>query len=1360
MTQFSTTTASFFRRSCKAALLFCMILFSAHQANAQCTWNGSYPWGALPVCGCNSFGATLSIPSTAYATFPCVIGVEYVVSTCGSLNSVSGPWDGQLTGFNGTTYISTGSNNTNNATYPGFYNDDNGADCATSTASIDWTATYTGTVNVLSEYYNCGSVWQSTSALLKYKQVSTVTNTTSNAAVCQGSTKSLTYTISSGTASPTWSIVGGTASISGTTLTATTAGTVTVRATLGVCTSDVPFTVNATSVAGSIIQSPTSGGTVCNGSNVTYTLSGQTGTFNYFQYSWNSVGGPYSGSWGTTNPYTWTSSQNGASVLYVIGTVTNGVCPSVNTAPVNVTVQSTVNNPGAISVPASICLGATATVSNVTAATTGTPASSGPTYYYYWQRTSAPAVAYTMYDGPSVSTSSTLPSAVTGTPGTYLIARNSQFGCTGQANNATTINIPLTVDNAHTASISGGTSPICSGASSGTLTATNSGGSGSAAYQWYNGAGAIGGATSSTYVPSNTATASYYCIITDASCGAATSNTITITVNPNPTVNAGSALAAICQGGTSAALGGAFGGGATSAIWSDGGAGGSFANNSGATPATTTYTPLSTYSGTVTLTLTTAGGSCGTTSASKPLTVNPNPTVNAGSATSAICQGGTSAALGGSYGGGATSAIWSDGGAGGSFTNNSGTTPATTTYTASAASAALVTLTLTTSGGSCGTVFASKTITVNPTPTVSAGAAVAAICQGHTSAALGGAFGGGATSAIWSATPGIGTFANNGGATPNTTTYTATAGSGTPVSLTLTTSGGACGTVSASKNIIVNPNPVPTLNFAGTTCTGGLVTYNTDAGFSPNYTWTISGTAGVDYTLVGGTGVSTSNTASLRWITSGSHTVTVNYINGTGCTASTPTSLTQSFNQAPTTATITDVIDQCTSGHTATVNIAGGTSPYSFSTTCGGSFTGITAGQMPYEVDPAGATSCNLYGVTDANNCPYSGSYTTLNYSFTPSLTTGGSQTCNIPASTTRMFFDASGNLMAKITSSTSLGSTAVIVTNDGSPQSTTTTLHPQHYLQRHYSITPASPPGGTATVYLYLTDAEATALVSASGGDLHTAPAYYGTFPAAASTNSAFAAGTAIMKYDGGAETPASHGTETVITGITATHNPTVDGYTYSGVWQLNFSSNFSGFYVYARNSTTGNPLPVELINFTATPIDNKYIQLSWSTATETDNSGFQIERSTDGSNYQELGWVDGHGTTATQNDYLYSDLTALPGVVYYYRLKQVDVDGHFAYSHIVSAELTGDKGFSLEAMYPNPANSQVSIGVISSINTTATVTMTDMLGRIVMKEDWPLSVGYNINEFDIRNVAQGTYLVSVHSEATKSTRQLIITR
>lgn len=143
-------------------------------------------------------------------------------------------------------------------------------------------------------------------------------------------------------------------------------------------------------------------------------------------------------------------------------------------------------------------------------------------------------------------------------------------------------------------------------------------------YTWYQSPSTVVATGTTTY--SATTAGTYFLSVTDNTAMASyTSNNLTVTVTPNPTASIGSTPAAICQGGTTAALGGSFGGDATGAVWSDGGAGGTFANNGGSTPNTTTYTASATASSPITLTLTTSGGTCGTTHASTSLTINPVP---------------------------------------------------------------------------------------------------------------------------------------------------------------------------------------------------------------------------------------------------------------------------------------------------------------------------------------------------------------------------------------------------------------------------------------------------------------------------------------------------------------------------------------------------------------------------------------------------------------------------------------------------------------------------------------------------------------------------------------------------------------
>ena len=376
--------------------------------------------------------------------------------------------------------------------------------------------------------------------------------------------------------------------------------------------------------------------------------------------------------------------------------------------------------------------------------------------------------------------------AAAGESGSITLTLTATGGCSDvTATKTITVNANPTITGTTPASRCGtGTVALGATASAGTI-------------NWYaasSGGASLGTGTSFT-TPSISSTTTYYVDATSGSCTTPSRTAVTATVNPNPTANAGGALAAICQGGTSAAMGGSVGGGATGGTWSGGAGTWTNAGN----PATATYTADAAESGSITLTLTTSGGSCGTTTATKNITVNPNPTANAGGALAAICQGGTSAAMGGSVGGGATGGTWSGGA--GTWTNAGN--PATATYTADASESGSITLTLTTSGGSCGTTTATKNITVNQNPTANAGGALTAICAGGTSAAMGGSVGGGATGGTWSGGAGSWTNASN----PATATYTAhSSEAGSVVTLTLTTSGGSCGTTTATKNISVTAN--------------------------------------------------------------------------------------------------------------------------------------------------------------------------------------------------------------------------------------------------------------------------------------------------------------------------------------------------------------------------------------------------------------------------------------------------------------------------------------------------------------------------------------------------------------------------
>ena len=150
----------------------------------------------------------------------------------------------------------------------------------------------------------------------------------------------------------------------------------------------------------------------------------------------------------------------------------------------------------------------------------------------------------------------------------------------------------------------------------------------------------------------------------------------------------------------------------------------------------------------------------------------------------------------------------------------------------------------------------------------------------------------------------------------------------------------------------------------------------------------------------------------------------------------------------------------------------------------------------------------------------------------------------------------------------------------------------------------------------------------------------------------------------------------------------------------QMIFVASNSTVYVdnvYFYKNTTA---PVKLKEFKAAKSGNKTL-LNWNTATESNNKGFGLERSSDGKEWNQIAFVNGNGTSVSQKEYTATDNTPLKGVNYY-RLKQIDNDGRFEYSSTVSVKFSNNSlGFSF---YPNPAKGQLNI-LLETIETNVAV-------------------------------------------------------
>ena len=125
------------------------------------------------------------------------------------------------------------------------------------------------------------------------------------------------------------------------------------------------------------------------------------------------------------------------------------------------------------------------------------------------------------------------------------------------------------------------------------------------------------------------------------------------------------------------------------------------------------------------------------------------------------------------------------------------------------------------------------------------------------------------------------------------------------------------------------------------------------------------------------------------------------------------------------------------------------------------------------------------------------------------------------------------------------------------------------------------------------------------------------------------------------------------------------------------------------------GDIVPVELASFTAV-LQNDDVILNWITASEINNSGFQIDRSkiqdAISENWMSIGFVEGNGTTTEPSEYNFTDNNVTSGK-YVYRLKQIDYDGTLEYSNLVEVEISAPTKLSLEQNYPNPFNPSTTI-------------------------------------------------------------------
>jgi hypothetical protein len=203
---------------------------------------------------------------------------------------------------------------------------------------------------------------------------------------------------------------------------------------------------------------------------------------------------------------------------------------------------------------------------------------------------------------------------------------------------------------------------------------------------------------------------------------------------------------------------------------------------------------------------------------------------------------------------------------------------------------------------------------------------------------------------------------------------------------------------------------------------------------------------------------------------------------------------------------------------------------------------------------------------------------------------------------------------------------------------------------------------------------------------------------------------------------------------------------------------SSFSHFAIGTGFNNSGSSLPVKLIDITATAMDHSYIRIDWATASEIDNKGFAIMRSDDGTNFTQIGWMDGHGNSNEQINYSYDDKTAMSGVTYYYKLNQMDIDGHTDESPLVTAELTDGPSMSVSELSPNPTSGPTRITISVTDALAAKIKFFDIMGREVTSNDYSLTYGTNMLTLQTDRLAHATYIVDILVGSKTFSKKLVV--
>jgi len=187
------------------------------------------------------------------------------------------------------------------------------------------------------------------------------------------------------------------------------------------------------------------------------------------------------------------------------------------------------------------------------------------------------------------------------------------------------------------------------------------------------------------------------------------------------------------------------------------------------------------------------------------------------------------------------------------------------------------------------------------------------------------------------------------------------------------------------------------------------------------------------------------------------------------------------------------------------------------------------------------------------------------------------------------------------------------------------------------------------------------------------------------------------------------------------------------------------------------GSFIPVELVSFSSSVSGND-VSLSWITATEVNNSHFEIQRSSNGVGFARIGIIEGKGTSTETSYYSFED-EALNAGHYYYRLKQVDYNGSFEFSNVIEADIVTVNSFDLSQNYPNPFNPSTTINFSISNSGLVSLKVYDVMGNEIAEIFYQeIAAGSHSIEFNAAGLASGTYFYKLQAGNKIETQKMLL--